>query len=554
MINSIIRNKVETLLSNREAILSLDELPSSHRLKEGVLVRFRCMIQDTLDTVMKHKKLGEFDLKYRSGFEGIPQPDSFELSPEFYNVDRYTVVSVPGVPCHEGPSVNSSPFFEEAGYQNKGRTRTVESDSKRQRQMGDDDDPPSLIPLTECKQASTIHSCGRVPAHPVPERLLPRPGVRYSAIAHICDPQASFQLHDVVEIIGIVSRFIADETLPLVDFNIQVIDIQRVSSEPVKTLTSDEVAIARSALKSVLTRICLGDENVAEYILLQLISARIPGNEFLPTMGSWSLNICHAESLQANVLSDFLQKVVPGSMLYIPTTNEILMNENFYPHRAPEDDFTHPGILQLPRGSNIIIDERHLSEGNVNALNVLAINKAVREQELIGVFGSSEFINFPIEASFLILSSGRASSIFGNTNPSCGVNGSVPLVTVPFKPQTTDSFTKIETLLSSSDLKLVRDYLVYCQRSAADVSIPEPIVQIFQDDWVQTRKDDPSVPTEDIHCWATLLRAFPTSLGETTCCVSSWKNVLGLEKERRSRLCLGGATYRGDNCSNVLGA
>ena len=506
------------------------------------------MVQDTLDREMKHRKLGDYDLKFRSGFEDIPSSDTLSFSQDYYNVDRYTVVSVPGdFPGAPYDASDISRFFETGGEVKRemGVVDRESSEPKRSRESFDiSDDPPAMVPLEE----QELHDeCEKpIPAvnpHPLATAFMPRAsGVRISAIANVCDATAEFKLHDVVEITGIVSNFAACEadytTVPLVDLNIQVVHIEKLDLSPSSSpdLSEEQISIARSAAKSVLKRLLLGDDTAAEYLLLQLVSARVPGNDALPSMGSWGLNLADADKVNMNLLSKFVAQVVPNPCVEIPASNDVLLNEKFYPHRPIEQDFTSPGFLQLAAGSTVLIDERQLGEGNVNALNVLAINKAVRDQELIGVFGSSEFINFKTDLRFIILNAKNHTSIFGNTNPSCGINGSVPFVTVPIVPTSTSaSLTEADIALSPQDLQLLKDYVSYAQSLIAKVEITETVVEKFQTDWVECRKQD-AIPTEEIHAWATLLRVMPASQGQRETSPDSWELVLDLERSRRIRL------------------
>lgn len=545
---TIPRITVEGIIADRRQIPSLNRFATLEGLKDGSLVRFKCMVQDTLDRVMKHQKLGDYDLKFRSGFEDIPLSDTLSFSQDYYNVDRYTVVSVPGdFPGTSYDASDISRYFETgAGVKREMGVVFKESSApKRSRESFDmSDEPPAMVPVEEHERHDeTEKPISAVYPHPVATAFMPRSsGLRISAIANVCDAAAEFKLHDVVEITGIVSNFTPCEadhaTIPLVDLNIQVIHIEQLDLLPsCPDLSEEQISIARSAAKSVLKRLLLGDDTAAEYLLLQLVSARVPGNDALPSMGSWGLNLANTDKVNMSLLSKFVAQIVSYPCVEVPASNDVLLNEKFYPHRPIEQDFTSPGFLQLAAGSTVLIDERQLGEGNVNALNVLAINKAVRDQELIGVFGSSEFINFKTDLRFIILNAGNHTSIFGNTNPSCGINGSVPFVTVPIVPWSTSAtLTDADIALSPQDLQLLKDYVSYAQSLIAKVDITETVVEKFQRDWVESRKQEDAIPTEDIHSWATLLRVMPASQGQRETTLDTLELVLDLERSRRIRL------------------
>ena len=546
---------VEAVVASRDAIPSLNQFPTLVALKEGSLVRFKCMVQDTLDSVMKHKSVGRYDLKYRNALEGVPDSEATDFSEDYFNVDRYTVVSIPGergLPVFEGSVVSKYYVAGDSEKRSRAPGVSVEdqpvAEPKRFRESMDCEEPPALIPIQE---SYTVVSSPSVPsasvptlAHPVPTALLQAGApLRISAIANVCDSDTDFKLHDVVEIVGLASHFGPSNdysSLPLVDLNIQVLSIEKVQAPvEVPTLSSEQIGVARSALKSVLMTLLGNDELAAEYLLLHLVSTRAGGNEQLPTLGSWSLGITNADSIDSTLLSKFLSDVVPGPFVALPASNEVLLKEKFYPHRSPEEDFTSPGMLQLASNSTVLIDERELKEGPVNALNVLAITKAVRDQQLIGVFGLSDVLNFPIDSKFVILSSGPTQSLFSQTNPSAGVNGSVPFVTLELKPEisiTRPKLTSNDISLSPDDLELVRRYIAYCQLTLPKVAITDTVVEQFQADWVQSRKVDSTIPTDDIHIWATLTRTTPASFGASETTNASWGQVVKLEAERRARI------------------
>jgi len=206
-----------------------------------------------------------------------------------------------------------------------------------------------------------------------------------------------------------------------------------------------------------------------------------------------------------------------------------LMEEKFYPLRLADAEHTSPGMLQLAPKTIVVIDERTLGEGNVNAMNVLAINKAVREQTLLGIFGESSCIDFPIDLKFIILNRGRSRSIFEKINPSTGINGSVPLAHVELRPNpmVVDSPCNCTEQLAH--------YIARCQDSIKDVQISDEIVSLFQNDWVESRKNDPKIPTEDIHIWATLMRVVSASHCQSTVATGHLKDLLDIEHIRRSR-------------------
>ena len=520
-------------------IPSLNQIARGQVLRDGVLVRFRCMIQDNLDKVLKHKQAGEMDLKYRRGLEGVST--SAMLSRDFYDVERFVAVSVPGEPLMP-VSEALKPFYVAGVSDKRDRvdTKMDESEPKRARESVDNEEPPAMIPVCVEDDGAGEPSSGPVFPHPLSMSLVPEEVAsrRISAVLNLCDMAVDFKLHEIVEVVGVVSKLLPEDCqgLPLCDYSIEVIDAIRPTRGEPEPMSHESATVARSALKTVLARLLGNDQVAAEYLLLQLVSSRVAGNEALPTLGSWALSLSNADQVDVSLLSRFVSSVVDGPSVSVPTSNSVLMTERFYPVRPAESDFTHPGVLQLPPNTTMILDERELSEGQVNALNVLAISRAVREQELMAVFGSSDVISFKLDCRFVIFNSGRNRSIFANTNPAYGVLGSSPFVAVELRPTRTTALTEADISLCEADLKAVQNYVRAARSLVGTITITEDVIGKFQNDWVESRKIDPAIPTEDIDAWATLLRIVAASRGAAETSMDDLASVLTLERERRQRL------------------
>jgi hypothetical protein len=236
-------------------------------------------------------------------------------------------------------------------------------------------------------------------------------------------------------------------------------------------------------------------------------------------------------------LAKFLQSINPSPVVSLPVSNDVLLKERFYPLRLVENDFTCPGILQLAPNSVVLLDERPLVEGNVNAINVVAINKAVRDQELIGIYGGTDFINFPINLKFVVFNKDQAKSMFSNANPSSGVNGTVPFAHLVANPsETSTSLSDKDISLSHDDRILIQSYINTCQSIISDILIPDDVVKKFENEWVESRKVAKNIPTDDIHVWATLIKVMAASHGKAQVQPDDVDSVLNLEAHRRDRI------------------
>lgn len=510
----------------------LDEISMAAKPSDGSLVRFRCMIQDNLDKVMKHKRAGTTDLRYRLGVDGDSEA---HLSDDFYDVERFIGISVPGK--RVGRTVSAREPFEDTGDSDPATRASGASGI-----LTDLDNPPDLIPAAESEATLPHRTSGKsaTSPHTLPGHFVDAVTreARVSALINICDSQYDIKLHEVVEIIGIVYTCAAyEDNLPAVDYVIETIAVTKgFQSDHLIKPGPVDIQSARIAIKSVLTKLLQGDETAAEYLLLQLVSARVGASDTGIPLGSWGLNLSGADGVDLSLLSAFIRSCVPDPVISVQASNEVLLNEKFYPHRPIENDFTIPGILQLPSGSLCIIDERPLHEGNVNALNILAISKAVREQELMAIFGSSDVIKFNLDVRFVILNGTAPSSMFSKAEPAYGVLGSCPFVSVLIKPQSDHICKSSDIILADRDMELLRTYIQTTRACLKDVIIPESIIEDFQTEWVEARKADPNIPVEDLDIWATLLRNVAASQGKAEVTREVVEHILQLEADRRHRL------------------
>ena len=492
------------------------------------LVRIRGMVQDTLDRVIMQST--------RAADDANDSTEHF-LTDRYFNVDRYTIVSIPGLTLGTGFDLAALQEAQCDG-ENEKRRLALESETepKRVRESTvSSEEPPAMIPANE--QLNERISPSDEP-HPIPSLLVPQEekGVsRFSFIAHLADCETDFKVHDIVDIVGIPSHTSADYmenpgTVPAVNFVMEVIKMEKVADPPSPAaMCKQDIHTARAKLKILLTSLCKGDSLAAEYLLLQVVSARVPGNEMLPTMGSWSLNISNSDSIDLDPLRLFLKSISPAAV-QIACNNANLSRHRFYMERQADNEYTSPAILQLSANTTVLLDERALDEGNVNALNVLAINKAVRDQELVGIFGNSQLLYFPLNLKFLIFS--RGISLFSPSNPAQGIMGTVPIAHLKLNGDSTNNLT---SEISPEDLLFIQQYVAYSRSLIANMTISEEVVKQFENDWVESRRKEP-ISTDDIHLWATLLKSMPASWGSTQTTLSEWSQVMEIESQRRARV------------------
>jgi hypothetical protein len=544
-------SQVSTILDHKESIPFLDRLPSYAGIKDGMPIRFRCMIQDNPDRVFKHKRAADIDLRFRHGLDGIPV--DCPLSRDFYDVERFVGVSIPGSQQSSTYDLSSVKC-----YYDQAPSTLSNAQLSGIPECPESDEPPTMIPACESADRVGDGLSQSVDHHPLPPNMVHAAILeqRVAVLLNICDYEGNFRLQDSVDVIGFIYNYVTGTESLLSahpKFIIEVAHMEKFVPEYIGDMTQTEMEEGRLLIKSALGRLLSEDSLAAEYLLLQIVSARVHGSETLPTLGSWALNLANAGGIKAESLKKMIQICSDEPVVDFEACNKVLMDQRFYPSRSAESEFTSPGILQLAAGTTVLVDERKLEEGNVNALNVFAINKAVREQELVGIFGDRQFVSFKLDCRFILLNE-RASSLFGQVNPPNGIVGTSPFVTVAIEPKNPEATGTSLGPFSQNEINLMRRYVAHARSLASKVTISDSVIEKFQNAWVEARKKDSSIPVEDIEIWATLLRTVAASfcLMETTPGVL--EEIVRLESERRSRQSPTAAGHFNDVASAVSGA
>ncbi|ORX91169.1 hypothetical protein K493DRAFT_317462 [Basidiobolus meristosporus CBS 931.73] len=256
------------------------------------------------------------------------------------------------------------------------------------------------------------------------------------------------------------------------------IDEKTVPESRVAELRQEAESI-RSKLIEYLASSLGGDQLAAEFLLLQLMSYVHTRKSGL-CLGNLSLNICKVpdtlpegatssgvplKSFTSN-LANVLTSVLP-KFYTLPLALSLLNNNSFTPK---SDEFLKSGMLQVPDGTTLLIDETALDEGNLNDSGVRNINELhsiLQTQELTYVFPYYE-MKFPVNIGLIVLSNAKTF---------------LPVdCVVPLEPTSATPFAVDECLLEK-----FRAYLMAFRHT--DYNIPEHISQVLQEDFVKRRQE-----------------------------------------------------------------
>ncbi|XP_018431141.1 PREDICTED: mini-chromosome maintenance complex-binding protein, partial [Nanorana parkeri] len=289
-----------------------------------------------------------------------------------------------------------------------------------------------------------------------------------------------------------------------------------------------ELSSVRSELLGFLTHALLGDGLAAEYLIFHLISTVYARRDVLP-LGKFSLNLsgCPRSGDYAQHLYRVVEQLVPASY-YLPMTIENMNGLRFIPQKDYTANRLLSGVLQLSSHTSLLVDETLLEQGQLDTKgvrNVTALGNVITWQKVDYDF-SYHGMEFPCNVNVLVASEGRS------LLPSdCQVR-LMPQLTPP------DVDQYMAALLSAVPPSLLNKFRVYLGLlRLVDYSISEEVTKSVEDDFVETRKDDPqSMSADDLHRLLLVARLLSLSCGLRTLSRDRWLKAKELETQRRSRL------------------
>ncbi|OQR66273.1 mini-chromosome maintenance complex-binding protein-like [Tropilaelaps mercedesae] len=512
---------------------SLNDIPQE-QLMLGQLVRFRCMIQDMYDPEYFMPTFYKDDALVTSLFRD-PLDENF--GHEFADsrpVDRYTwhCIAVPA----ENEWVNN-------GYQRESNTSaSIGADLYT---AARDEEVPVKKRKSEQKAISDMQ--------PLRYQCFPLSTHHKSCIVKVYSHTTCLGLNDVIEVVGIISRFperAEESQLENICFgtdeyffkNPPTSVIPRIHAVFCKKIfhqnpllgyhIEEENAILRrrmleeapkwrNELMSILTQALLGDEHTAEYVLLHLISRVYIRHDVLP-LGKFSLNLRNANAEHAKLLAQLFSQLLVKSHL-VEMSLEFLNGTKFIPSKDYDLNRIESGLLQLPNGTHLICDENALDAGQLSAVgveNFKALGNMIQNQTVQYNFGFHR-MEFDTDVPVLYVSQGKGlirCDFQVKLHPVKPVH-QLPEVTATIKEYLTD-----ELLLN------LRRYITITEMS--DHKLNEEMQRTVQDDFVSMRAANPTMTADDLHNLLVVARYVALSKGELDLTLESWNHAKGLEAKR----------------------
>ncbi|XP_022743028.1 mini-chromosome maintenance complex-binding protein isoform X2 [Durio zibethinus] len=503
------------------------------------LVRYRGMIQDMLGNEFYVGAYKDGNLWRTNKFMDVSQYP-MGTPPDMCVWERRLLycVPVPGQSSWTEPSCEMEP--------NRGMDWSSQNREKRRRMDDEDADPLDLredgfpSPSPESRDSKTASSSSSMSTFQyVDKDNLP-------CLVKIYDsPESELKLNDVFEFIGVLtvdselavekddndelSNSFYDDALVhlppnkvprlhcLVHRKLAVHDF--LQSSPI--MEPHLVKGIREALFRHLTTVLGNDEVAAHFMLLHLLS-KVHARVDDVAVGKLSLNLMGLSKESATVfgtrLSQAFKSLLPFTH-FIPLTLEYLNTASLAPKKDYQENRLIPGVLQLPEGSHIMVDETQLESGSLSSIGIENTKSLKNLMEFQKVEYDFQYYKMEMAADvqLLIFSEGKSNIVPAD-------------VVVPFQPSSLESFE----IPVAEALEAWRWYLATVR--LLPHSIGSEMQKVVEDDLVAARQADRSLGSRDFSRWLTMARLVSSSFGETCLSLEHWQMVKELERLRRERL------------------
>ncbi|KAL5268229.1 hypothetical protein ACHWQZ_G002180 [Mnemiopsis leidyi] len=365
-----------------------------------------------------------------------------------------------------------------------------------------------------------------------------------------------FKINDVIEITGILERLEIDTSSVEMDEEesarfppssivprVHCLDVKLrshinplLSCDPVDFQEKEVTEVlsaalsVRSELVAMLRKCTAGDPIAAEYLLLHLLSHVYGRRDEVMTLGKFAVNMTKCppkETKFVECLSTLFSSISEKSFVF-PLTITNFNISTMLPKKDYKANRLRSGLLQLPKGMQIILDETVLEPGQLKpngVENLKCLGNLISWQKLAYDFGFSYNIEFECDAKVLILGEGKS------LLPSDMV--------VPLKPMedNTDYQQIISEIHSNEDmLNRFRKYLTVLRHIQYD-EVSDELQKKIEQDFVAERKSNPKDVTGDtLHRSLVIARLYALSRGHTQLEEEDWNSAKSLERDRLSRI------------------
>jgi len=285
---------------------------------------------------------------------------------------------------------------------------------------------------------------------------------------------------------------------------------------------------SRSQLLHILTQALLHDSLAAEYLLYNLVS-KVYGRRDVQVLGKMCLNLFNINSNQnwSRRIYTLLGLLTPGSH-YLPLSRQQLEKTRFIPQKDFEANRLVSGILQLPSGTSLVIDETAMNDGQLSAQalkNLTAIGNLISWQKVDYDF-KYHTLEYETDIPVMVMSEGR--SLLPSDFQLMVKTEDTPSNILE------NCFRNISSILNQDLLNRLRLYLTQCREQ--EYSLSQDLQKDVQEDFVRMRQENQGqVTADDLHAHLVLARLVAVSKGKNTLDAEDWNHVKELERTRKSQ-------------------
>ncbi|CAH8526955.1 unnamed protein product [Schistosoma curassoni] len=326
---------------------------------------------------------------------------------------------------------------------------------------------------------------------------------------------------------------------PLVCNNTSIISINK---------NVNDIQLIRIKLMQILTTLFNGDQIVAEYVLLHLISTRLTIDSqypnHLPAMNVYASRSIAAKSSSNNIdsvdinkyllseLYNRLHNFLPQLVTHLATVNLTIKSLNdgpcLFPIRDMNKGHLNPGRLQLPQGTEILINELEMDSGQLQQkglLNFQALSSVAINQRLLYDF---QFYTQDWDTNVRVLILSIVPSLIKST------------LSLPWEPESFDNIENdVHSNISESELDDMRKYLTILSLSNENYSMDSELQERINQDFVQWRRDKSTyIEADEFAVMLCLLRFHCLTYGLQSPTLEHWLHIVELESKRKSRIAL----------------
>ncbi|CAH8530342.1 unnamed protein product [Schistosoma haematobium] len=321
---------------------------------------------------------------------------------------------------------------------------------------------------------------------------------------------------------------------PLVCNNTSIISISK---------NVNDIQLIRIKLMQILTTLFNGDQIVAEYVLLHLISTRLTIDSqypnHLPAMNVYASRSIATKSSSNNIdkyllseLYNRLHNFLPQLVTHLATVNLTIKSLNdgpcLFPIRDMNKGHLNPGRLQLPQGTEILINELEMDSGQLQQkglLNFQALSSVAINQRLLYDF---QFYTQDWDTNVRVLILSIVPSLIKSN------------LSLPWEPESFDNIENdVHSNISETELDDMRKYLTILSLSNENYSMDSELQERINHDFVQWRRDKSTyIEADEFAVMLCLLRFHCLTYGLQSPTLEHWLHIVELESKRKSRIAL----------------